>query len=119
GFNDQVNWSYGWTPATTGSVTIKVRAVDDSGNLETPSSGTTVTLSGGGQTTIWASNSVPGVADQGPDSPVELGVKFYSDVGGAIQGIRFYKSSANTGSHVASLWSESGTLMASATFTNE
>ena len=39
GFNDQVNWSFGWTPATAGSVTIKTRAVDDSGNLETPSSG--------------------------------------------------------------------------------
>ena len=90
--NDQVNWSFGWTPATSGSVTIKTRAVDDSGNLETPSSGTTVTVTGGGQTTIWPSNSVPGVVDQGPDSPVELGVKFYSEVGGTIQGIRFYKS---------------------------
>ena len=86
------NWSYGWTPATSGSVTIKSRAVDDSGNLETPSPGVTVTVTGG-QTTIWPSNAVPGVVDQGADSPVELGVKFYSEVGGAIKGIRFYKSS--------------------------
>ena len=118
GFNDEVNWSYGWTPATAGSVTIKSRAVDDSGNLETSSAGITVTVTGG-QTTIWPSSAVPGVIDQGPDSPVELGVKFYSDVGGAIKGIRFYKSSANTGTHVANLWSEAGALLGSATFTGE
>ncbi len=51
---------------------------------------------------------MPGVVDQGPDSPVELGVKFYSEVGGAIKGIRFYKSSANTGTHVGNLWSSDG-----------
>ena len=78
------NWSYGWTPTTAGSVTIKSRAVDDSGNLETASSGVSVTISGG-QTTIWPGSAIPGVVDGGPDSPVELGVKFYSEVGGAIR----------------------------------
>ena len=34
-------------------------------------------------------------------------------------GIRFYKSAANTGTHVGNLWSSTGTLLASATFTNE
>src|SRR5262249_11249229 len=33
------NWSYGWTPTVLGNFTIRSRAVDDSGNLETPSSG--------------------------------------------------------------------------------
>ncbi len=40
------NWTYTWTPDTLGPVTIKSRAVDDSGNLETPSAGVTVKLSG-------------------------------------------------------------------------
>jgi hypothetical protein len=57
--------------------------------------------------------------DAGPDSGVELGVKFKADVNGSITAIRFYKSSANTGTHVANLWSSSGTLLASATFNNE
>ena len=70
-------------------------------------------------TFIWPSSTVPGIVDQGPDDPVELGVKFYSDVGGTITGIRFYKSSANTGTHVGSLWSSTGTLLATATFTGE
>ena len=36
-----------------------------------------------------------------------------------MTGIRFYKASTNTGTHIGSLWSTSGTLLASATFTNE
>ena len=39
--------------------------------------------------------------------------------GGYITGIRFYKASANTGTHVGNLWTSSGTLLATATFTNE
>lgn len=69
--------------------------------------------------TIWASTAVPTVADVGADSAVELGVSFKSDVNGYITGIRFYKSAANTGTHVGNLCSSTGTLLASATFTNE
>ena len=68
---------------------------------------------------IWASTTVPGAADAGPDSAVELGVKFRSDVAGSISGIRFYKSSANTGTHVGNLWTSTGTKLASATFSGE
>ena len=50
---------------------------------------------------------------------VELGVKFRSDVSGTINGIRFYKASTNTGTHVGNFWSSAGTLLATATFTNE
>ena len=57
---------------------------------------------------IWPGNAVPGVVDGGPDSSVELGVKFRSDVAGAITGIRFYKATANTGTHVGNLMVEHG-----------
>jgi hypothetical protein len=36
-----------------------------------------------------------------------------------ITGVRFYKSSANTGMHVGNLWSSTGTLLATATFSSE
>jgi hypothetical protein len=68
---------------------------------------------------LWPGTAVPANPDIGPDSPVELGVSFRSDVNGYITGIRFYKSAANTGAHVGNLWSSTGTLLASATFTNE
>jgi len=53
------------------------------------------------------------------DLPVELGVRFRSDVAGVISGVRFYKDARNTGTHVGNLWSTTGTLLARATFTNE
>ena len=43
---------------------------------------------------------------------IELGVKFKSDVDGAISGIRFYKGPSNTGTHTVSLWTTTGTLLA-------
>ncbi|MDD2542778.1 MAG: DUF4082 domain-containing protein, partial [Desulfuromonadaceae bacterium] len=68
---------------------------------------------------IWSDSTVPGVVDAGPDSAVELGVKIRSDVNGTITGIRFYKASTNTGTHVGNLWSSSGKLLAKATFSAE
>ena len=55
-----------------------------------------------------------------PDTQaVELGVKFRADVDGFITGIRFYKSAANTGTHVGHLWTSTGQQLASVTFTGE
>jgi hypothetical protein len=68
---------------------------------------------------IWSSSMSPLVADGGPDSAVELGVKFRSAIAGHIKGIRFYKASTNTGTHVGNLWSSTGTLLATATFSGE
>ena len=68
---------------------------------------------------IWSNTTAPMVVDAGPDSAVELGVKFKSDGVGAIAGIRFYKAAANTGTHMGNLWTSNGTLLATATFTNE
>ena len=38
------NWSFSWTPASSGPVTILSRAADDSGNLEVPGAGISVTV---------------------------------------------------------------------------
>jgi hypothetical protein len=59
------------------------------------------------------------VIDSGDAGSVELGVKFTSDVGGTITGIRFYKAAANTGTHIGELWTSGGTKLASATFSGE
>jgi chitosanase len=40
-------------------------------------------------------------------------------VAGDVTGVRFYKSSLNTGKHTGSLWSTSGRLLATTTFTGE
>ena len=46
-------------------------------------------------------------------------MKFKTDVPGTITGIRFYKGSGNTGTHVGILWSSTGQLLASAIFSGE
>lgn len=69
--------------------------------------------------TIWPAVTKPAVDDSGKDSAVELGVEFISDVSAVVTGIRFYKSDANVGPHVANLWNAAGIRLASAAFTNE
>ncbi|HEU5235108.1 MAG TPA: DUF4082 domain-containing protein [Terriglobales bacterium] len=113
------NWSYAWIPSSAGSITLQSRAVDDTGNLESPSSGVTVTVPEPSALTIFSPSAVPGILDVGPDQAVELGVKFTADVNGSIKGIRFYKSTSNTGTHIGNLWSSSGALLGSATFSGE
>ena len=71
------------------------------------------------QYSIWSSSATPVVSDDGGTSAVEVGVKFTADTSGFISGIRFYKSAANTGTHVGNLWTSTGQLLATATFTGE
>ena len=63
--------------------------------------------------------ATPSTIDAGDPASGNLGVKFTADTSGVVTGIRFYKSAANTGTHVGSLWSSSGQLLASVTFANE
>jgi hypothetical protein len=69
--------------------------------------------------TIWPGTTTPTTAANTDASAVNVGVKFQSDTAGVITGIRFYKGTGNTGTHVGSLWSNSGTLLATATFSGE
>jgi hypothetical protein len=61
----------------------------------------------------------PAIAAQNDTNAVEVGVRFKPSQNGTVTGVRFYKGSANTGTHVGNLWSSSGTRLASATFTRE
>jgi Domain of unknown function (DUF4082)/Bacterial Ig-like domain/Bacterial Ig domain len=63
--------------------------------------------------------SVPKQIDTGDASNVELGMKFSTSVTSVVTGLRFYKSAANTGTHTGSLWSASGQLLATGTFSGE
>ena len=48
---------------------------------------------------------------------MEAAVRFRSDVAGTISGIRFYKCAGNTDVHIGTLWTNSGTNLATALFT--
>ena len=64
-------------------------------------------------------SKVPAVASYTNTAAVELGVTFVPRVSGTVRGVRFYKGTANTGTHTGSLWSASGSRLAKGTFTGE
>ncbi len=49
----------------------------------------------------------------------ELGVQFEASVAGNVTGVLFYKQPRTSGTNVGHLWSSTGTLLASVTFSNE
>ena len=122
----RASWSYAWTPSSDSTVTIKTRATDDSSRTETPSAGRTVTVGTGTPPppgtcpcSIWPGSVTPVVANDPDTSPIEVGVKFRSSQSGSITGIRFYKGAQNTGTHIGSLWTSTGSRLGTATFSGE
>ncbi|MCA1450768.1 DUF4082 domain-containing protein [Ensifer sp. IC3342] len=109
-------WTYSWVAPRAGSFTIKTRAVDDSLNLETPGVGRTVTITG---SNFFPVSAIPPIVPDADAKPIEVGMKFQSSVAGTVTGVRYYKSDLNIGPHTGSLWSSTGTKLATVTFTNE
>jgi hypothetical protein len=68
---------------------------------------------------VWTSEAVPNMAAAPASQAAQLGLTFISSVSGYVTGLRYYKSSTNTGQHLGYLWSSTGNLLASVTFTNE
>ncbi|MET4329771.1 VCBS repeat-containing protein [Bradyrhizobium sp. i1.15.2] len=114
-----VSWTYTFAAGAPGQLKIRSRAVDDSLNLEVPGTGVAYTVTPSSNLTIFSPSDTPAVINTPDAGAVELGVKFVAAASGDITGIRFYKSTQNTGTHLGDLWTANGTLLASATFTNE
>ena len=68
---------------------------------------------------LWSNTTTPTVTSDPDTAATEVGVKFQAAVNGTITGIRFYKGAGNTGTHTGKLWTSTGTLLASVTFSNE
>ncbi|MBE7184196.1 MAG: DUF4082 domain-containing protein [Methylobacterium mesophilicum] len=68
---------------------------------------------------LFSASATPAVQNSGDNQGVELGMKFSASVDGTITGVRFFKGSANTGSHTGTLWSASGQRLGTVSFTNE
>ncbi|MDP4264906.1 MAG: DUF4082 domain-containing protein [Bacteroidota bacterium] len=124
--NGTANWTFSWTPAIPGAVTIKVRGYDDSGNIEpigtvpSPNAISVTIAAPQCPCTIYQLTDTPAVKNKYDNiTGIEVGVKFRSKINGYITGLRFYKSSNDMGIHKGSLWTLGGLLLAQATFTNE
>ena len=118
------NWTFSWLPNIQGTITIKSRAFDDIGNLESPGgsegSANTVTVnviagtpptncpcSMFTQPTLSPTN--PGDLNQhDPQGAITLGVKITPSFDGTISGIRFFKApldNATRTTQYVQLWS--------------
>ena len=90
------------------------------GTVNSATQTTAVNIAGGPATSsLFSPSATPGTITEADPNAVDLGVKFQASTSGTIIGIRFYKGPQNTGTHIGDLWTTSGTLLASATFTNE
>ncbi len=108
----------GLTPGVT--YYYRVSSADSTGNTSTspapPGAAASFTEN---VSSIWSAAAVPATPDFGDAVGIEVGLKFRADGAGQVLGVRFYKSPANTGTHIGNLWSSTGTLLARATFTDE
>jgi hypothetical protein len=68
---------------------------------------------------IWTATTQPGTITATDSKAVELGMRFRSDVAGNVVGVRFYKGPQNIGTHAGHLWTASGALLGTATFSSE
>ena len=68
---------------------------------------------------LFAYEDTPAILGDPDPSGVNLGVKFQATEAGEITGLKYYKGADDIGTHVGSLWTSDGTLLASATFTKE
>jgi len=104
-----------WVKAnqSAGNVSVQGAALAGGGVVSPP------IIAGNCPCSAWTASTVPTVADNKDWQAVELGVKFRTDVGGLVSSVRFFKSTANGGTHVGNLWRSDGTLLAQAIFVNE
>ena len=68
---------------------------------------------------IWNGTATPTTTNTSDAHAVEVGMRFESAVAGYVTGVSFYKGTKNTGTHVGNLWSNTGTLLATGTYTGE
>jgi hypothetical protein len=110
------SWTYAWNVEGSKTQTIEARAIDDSANIGVAS--TPVTVNTMCPCSLLGALT-PAVADAGDGNAITVGVKFQSEISGTVNGVRFFKSSANTGTHVGALWTSTGEKLAEATFSGE
>src|SRR5439155_24997977 len=116
------SWTYTFSPNVYGAMVVKARAVDDSGNISAATAPLNLTVNAPSTLSVWGDTVSPAFTTATTSNyatPLEIDFKFRSDIAGQINGIRFYKTGSNTAPHIGTLWSSTGTKLATATFINE
>ncbi|CCH31244.1 DUF4082 domain-containing protein [Actinosynnema sp. NPDC047251] len=115
----QTTWSHTFTPANSGTAHLRVRALDAAQSPFSAASAETPVAARVCPCGLWSDADAPATADATDNTAVELGLKWRSTSDGHVRGIRFYKGPGNTGTHTGTLWSATGTALATGTFRAE
>ena len=105
-------------PGYIGPASFDYTVSDDQGD----SALATVNLTVGSPATtlsLFSDAEIPAVLSSDDTGQLTSAFSLSLSDSGAITGIKFYKGLGDTGTHVGSLWTSDGTLLASATFTKE
>ncbi len=112
-----------WTPVAPLSrenrYFVSISASDPSTNIGPELAFSFVTGTAACPCSVFSEAELPDRTEQNDGNAYELGMSFTPQVNGKIAGVKFLKSANNTGTHTGSLWSQSGTLLATGTFTGE
>ncbi|MGZ3140767.1 DUF4082 domain-containing protein [Lentzea chajnantorensis] len=112
------SWSFSWWPHLPGTYAVKVRAVDDSLNVENGPT-RTVTVTPAASVRLFQPTDVPYGLHAPDENPLEHGMRFSVNTPGSATALRFYKNPYNTGAHTARLYNAAGTKLAEVGSTGE
>lgn len=68
---------------------------------------------------LFPDSTVPTIATADDTDAVSVGVRFTTSLAGRITALRYFKGAGNTGTHVGTLWSSTGTQLATVTFADD
>ena len=113
------NGSYTVTPTETGFTFSPVNTPVTVSNANVMGVNFTATANPAGQSLFTTQTPAITNASDGSGVNYELGTSFTSTATGQITAVRFWKASSETGTHTGKIWSSTGTLLASVTFSGE
>ena len=68
---------------------------------------------------VFPTTATPAEPTNNDGQGIAVGMKFRSSQNGFITGVRYYKGAGTTGTHTGHLWTNTGSLLGSATYTGE
>ena len=80
---------------------------------------TTAAVTTGTNYSVFPTTATPAEPTNNDGQGIVVGMKFRSSQNGFITGVRYYKGAGTTGTHTGHLWTNTGSLLGSATYTGE
>ena len=102
----------------TGPASFSYTISDGRGGTATANVNFTVAPAGAAPVSLFSASNTPAQTNLNDGAQLEVGMKFTSSVAGQITALKFYRSASDTGTDVLDLWTATGTILGSATFTN-